>query len=59
MEQTTLSIEREHPHAGVTQEPDVRAATLKLMADAILAVHRVHRAGERDAEEVRDDDART
>lgn len=59
MEQTTLSIESDATELRVAQEPEVRAAMLTLMADAILAVHRAHRARERHGEEQRDDDART
>ncbi len=59
MEQTTLSIESEPPHAVVAQRPDVRAVLLELMASAILTVHRAHHAREREREEGLDDDART
>jgi len=54
-----LSIEREAKEPRVAQEPRLRAAMLTLMAEAILAVHRAHRARERDGEEQRDDDAGT
>lgn len=59
MKQTMLSIEREAKEPRVAQEPRLRAAMLTLMAEAILAVHRAHRARERDGEEQRDDDAGT
>ena len=58
MEQRTLSIESDAKELRVAQGPEVRAAMLTLMADAVLAVHRAHRARERDAEEQRDDDDR-
>jgi hypothetical protein len=59
VEQTKLTIESAPPDARVAQNAEVRAAMLELMADAIVAVHRAHRTRERDAEEQRDDDART
>jgi len=59
VKQTTLSIESDAKELGVAQEPKVRAVMLTLMAEAILAVHRAHRARERNGEERHDDDAGT